>query len=124
MHFIQENGQTLDLVDDYDRISRFQLLGEPAGIPAKGQKDSGVQEIINLYPFESMADKRCFARLPRSEKETRPFSEQTMEIEQTRNPYLGVFLICRHSRHLSCQMTTTMSSVILPSTAISSGSLG
>jgi hypothetical protein len=81
MHFIQENRQALYFVNHQDRVSRFQFLCEPAGIPAEREKNRRVEQVIDLCLFERTADKRRLAGLPRPEKEMRLLGKESWKVE-------------------------------------------
>jgi hypothetical protein len=87
MRFVQEDRQARDLVDYYNRILRSQLLRKPAGIPAEGKKNRGVEKVIDLRVLERMADEGCLTGLPRSKEEVRSLCEETGKVEEAWNPF-------------------------------------
>jgi hypothetical protein len=82
MDLVEQLGQALDLVDD-DRLRRVErLLGDPSGVPAQGQEDAAVQQVVDARTAEHAAHERGLPGLARAQQEVGLALQRSREIQR------------------------------------------
>jgi len=85
MDFVQELGQTLNLIYDNQTVLWGYLLCDTTGILTQSQKDRGVQKVIHSHVFHGLVDQRCLAGLAWSKKKMRLFIKERRQIQNPVN---------------------------------------